>query len=307
MRAFVVIATKGRAKETRRLLDYLQRQTLPLEFAVIVGTTPGDLEGMGDHSLIKTGLGEALISPVVGSSAQRNYGMAILEQRGFFAAEKGPFFCAFFDDDYRPADDWLKEAAARFLRGDVVGLTGRILADGVKTGGLTEDQAEAFLNGITPPQSHWASGAEERGTSSVYGCNMAFVDKIIRTTRFDETLALYGWQEDRDYTGMALKQGPVVYYPRCAGVHLGVKGGRTSGVRLGYSQIANPIYMMKKGTMDYKNGLHHILRALASNTLQSFTVQPLVDYRGRFRGNMRAIADFLSKRLDPRNILDFKV
>ncbi len=30
---------------------------------------------------------------------------------------------------------------------------------------------------------------------------------------------------------------------------MGVKGGRISGDRLGYSQIVNPLYMLRKGTM----------------------------------------------------------
>jgi hypothetical protein len=91
---------------------------------------------------------------------------------------------------------------------------------------------------------------------------MAFTDTVIRQTRFDVNLPLYGWQEDRDYTDMALRLGRVIYFPDCRGVHLGVKSGRTGGGKLGYSQIANPVYLMKKGTMGYKIGLKFIGRAL---------------------------------------------
>jgi hypothetical protein len=183
-------------------------------------------------------------------------------------------------------------------------LTGQTLADGVRTEGLTENQATAFLNGEAPPQSHWASGADERDSDSVYGCNMAFIDTVIRAVRFDEALPLYGWQEDRDYTGMAKRLGRVIYFPDCRGVHLGVKSGRTSGIKLGYSQIANPIYLMKKGTMGHKIGLKFIGRALAANIVRSLSDHPFVDYRGRLRGNMRALLDVLLMRSDPRNILN---
>ncbi|AZO77314.1 hypothetical protein B5U98_17255 [Bosea sp. Tri-39] len=33
------------------------------------------------------------------------------------------------------------------------------------------------------------------------------------------------------------------------GVHRAVKRGRTSGLRVGYSQIANTVYLARKGTM----------------------------------------------------------
>ena len=99
---------------------------------------------------------------------------------------------------------------------------------------------------------------------------------------------------------MANKLGRVIYFPGCRGVHLGVRSGRSSGVRLGYSQIANPVYLMKKGTMGYKAGVQHIARALASNTVRSLGKHPYVDYRGRPLGNMRAVWDVLCCRSDPR-------
>lgn len=313
MKAFIITATKGRAKETQRLLDCLQRQTFQPTFTIIAGTEPRDLEGISNHPWIAAGHGEAIVSPRMGSSAQRNFGMELLEQRGYFAPEAGRFFCVFFDDDYRLADDWLEQAAKRFDQDNIVGLTGQILADGVHgppatpqrpRSGLTEDQATDFISGKTPPESHWASGPHERDTASVDGCNMAFVDTVVRQTRFDENLPLYGWQEDRDYTVMAKKLGRVIYFPGCKGVHLGVKSGRTSSVKFGYSQIANPLYLMKKKTMGYRIGTTLIMQALAVNLIRGFRDHPVVDYRGRLRGNMRAVWDILCFRSDPRRIID---
>ena len=302
MRVFVVIATKGRAAETQHLLDYLQKQTRAPDYTVVVGTEQNDLEGIETHDVVASAHGVAVVSSKVGSSAQRNFALEVLEQRGCFDPAAGDFFCVFFDDDYRPADDWLEHASRRFQAGDVVGLTGQILADGVKRGGLTEAQAVGFLDGSTMPEAHWASGSEETETTAVYGCNMAFTDTVIREIRFDENLPLYGWQEDRDYTGMARRMGRVIYFPACVGVHLGVRRGRTSGLKFGYSQIANPLYLMKKGTMGFRIGLRFILRALASNLARGIGIHALIDYRGRLKGNMRALRDVILGRSHPSRI-----
>ncbi|MDR3424424.1 MAG: glycosyltransferase family 2 protein [Alphaproteobacteria bacterium] len=307
MRAFVIIATKGRAKETRVLLDFLQRQTLPPAYALIVGSEAGDIDGCGDHPLLAAGRGEAFVSPRVGSTCQRNAGLEALKRRGAFGQSGGDCFCAFFDDDFRPAADWLENAAARFEKGGIVGLTGLVLADGVTTGGLTEEQAAAFLSGKTPPAARYANMNTERETECAYGCNMAFIGTVARDIRFDENLPLYGWQEDRDYTGQCLKLnlGRAVFVPSCVGVHRGVSSGRTSGLRLGYSQIANPLYLMKKGTMTLKSGLLHMARNAVANVVKSVAPpRPNVDYKGRLIGNLRAIGDVLRAISNPRRILD---
>ncbi|MDE1901938.1 MAG: glycosyltransferase family 2 protein [Alphaproteobacteria bacterium] len=308
MRAYIIIATKGRARETRVLLDYLQRQSLPPAYTVIAGTEEKDIAGLAGHPLLDNGRGEVFVSPRVGSSCQRNVGLETLAQRGLFDADGATggerFFCAFFDDDFRPGVDWLKNAAARFDKGDIVGLTGRVLADGVTVGGYDEAQAAAFLDGTAPPAAHWANIDAEQETDCAYGCNMAFADTAVRQFRFDENLPLYGWQEDRDYTGQCLKIGRVVRVPSCAGVHMGVSGGRTSGLRFGYSQIANPVYLMRKGTMSVKSALTHMAKNLAANIAKTvFPVRPDIDYAGRLRGNARAFIDLLRGACDPRRIL----
>lgn len=317
MRPFVVIATKGRAKETLRLMDCLAQQTLPPAYTVVAGTEASDIEGINEHPWIASGHGEAIVASRTGSSAQRNVGLETLEAKGFFAPEAGRFFVAFFDDDFRMADDWLENARKRILKGDVAGLTGWVFADGARTGltgqvydkgqqagALTEEIAQDFLSGKRPPLPHWASGEKEREIPSVYGCNMAFLDHVIRQTRFDENVPLYGWLEDRDFCSQAKKFGRILYYPDCKGVHLGTKsGGRANGLRFGYSQIMNMAYFVKKGTISPKIGTVFIARGLASNSIQSLFDNPFTDYRGRLRGNLMAIADVLRGRIDPKRIL----
>lgn len=305
MRAFVIIATKGRTKETLVLLNYLQQQTLLPTFTLIVGTSKEDIEGCEQHLLITQKTGLAIISPHIGASSQRNYGIKTLRQLGYLDDDKGSSFCAFFDDDFRPAEDWLLNAAKRFAQGDIVGLTGRILADGVMTGGLSEEQALAYLNGGLSPQSHWANQTQEHSVDCAYGCNMAFSDVVIRQCQFDENLPLYSWQEDYDYTGQALAFGRIVRTPDCCGVHMGVSSGRTSGLRFGYSQVANPLYLMKKGTMPTKAALRQVARNFIANIVKSIhPPRPDVDYPGRLRGNLWACCDLVRHKMTPRRILD---
>ena len=67
--------------------------------------------------------------------------------------------------------------------------------------------------------------------------------------RFDENLPLYGWAEDVDFCRQLATYGRIVENARTTGVHLGSNSGRTSGVCFGYSQIANPLYLWRKGTL----------------------------------------------------------
>mgnify|MGYP000606119618 CR=1 FL=1 len=78
--------------------------------------------------------------------------------------------------------------------------------------------------------------------------------------RFDERLPLYGWLEDLDYCRRMSPYGRIQRSSMLVGVHMGVKGGRQSGVRLGYSQVANPIYFVIKGSMPAGEAFVQVLR-----------------------------------------------
>jgi hypothetical protein len=119
---------------------------------------------------------------------------------------------------------------------------------------------------------------------------------------FDERLPLYGWLEDVDFSRQIARFGRIVSTEATRGVHLGVKLGRQPGVKLGYSQVANPLYLIGKGTMSPRRALLLIARNLAANTLRSLRAEPWVDRRGRLVGNCWAVLDLLTGRLDPRRI-----
>ena len=216
-----------------------------------------------------------------------------------------PWFVSIFDDDFRPDIQWLKKAADAFkLDSDLAGLTGHVLADGINTEfGLKEEDALSFLDGTRAPQSHWTNAAEVRHIEGVYGCNMAFNQEVSSNVRFDENLPLYAWQEDFDFASCAKRFGHIALVPACRGVHLGASSGRTSGVRFGYSQIANPIYLVRKGTMSCQKARSLMVRNLASNILRTLTINRKKDYFGRLRGNLLAATDLLRRKLNPLRVV----
>jgi len=134
---------------------------------------------------------------------------------------------------------------------------------------------------------------------------MAVRMSALKGRRFDEGLPLYGWLEDVDFTYPLLDEGALIQSGRVYGVHRGVKGGRTSGVRFGYSQIANPLYLLLKGTGPRMAMFSNIARNLAMNHARSLFPEVYIDRRGRLLGNWRAIVDVLRGRVRPGRILDF--
>lgn len=302
MKAFIVIATKGRAKETYTLLDYLAKQTYPIEKILIVGSEPSDVTELQNHATTKSGQTIIEISPKAGLTIQRNVGLAKLSTFTEFIDPK-QWFVTFYDDDFRPADNWIENAANSFKSNpDFVGLSGWVLADGIKSIAISEEEAKEKLISTTYlNRTPWFGDKLE--VDGLYGCNMAFRGTVAVKERFDENLPFYGWQEDVDYAGNAKKFGKLLYIKECRGVHLGVTGGRTSGVRFGYSQIANPIYLAKKGTMKKDYARKILLRNVCSNIFHTVTLDQTKDYKGRLWGNVKATFHLLIGNCHPLNIL----
>ena len=79
--------------------------------------------------------------------------------------------------------------------------------------------------------------------------------------------------------------------------------GRTSGVRLGYSQVVNPLYLARKGTFPWNPALGLIGKNLAANAVKSLAPEPYVDRRGRLAGNLLAVRDVVLGKVDPTKVL----
>lgn len=211
----------------------------------------------------------------------------------------------FFDDDFFAAPTYFADLELCFVaEPTVVAMTGRVIADGVTGPGLDPTAARAALASFVPP----AEGASLFDQHNAYGCNMCMrlAPLYKHELRFDEKLPLYGWLEDVDFCRRLARHGRVVKNSRLIGVHLGVKGGRTSGVRFGYSQVANPLYIWRKGSTRLLWTLRQMGRNLLANFRNVLFPEPWVDRRGRVRGNMLAFLDLLRGRLDPCRILEIE-
>lgn len=141
-------------------------------------------------------------------------------------------------------------------------------------------------------------------TDEIYGCNMAFRSSAIGGERFDERLPLYSWQEDVDFACRVAKGRRIGYTTRFFGVHQGVKYGRTGGRQFGYSQIINPIYLYRKGTMRFSKCIQLVLKNLLANHVRSLKPEFWVDRHGRVAGNWIGIWDLFHGRINPERVLD---
>jgi GT2 family glycosyltransferase len=285
LRIAVGIATAGRPQVLAATLAELAQQTRPPDRLLICHVTAADIAGL------PPGRAEFLPAPVRGLTAQRN---RIVD------AAADCDLLVFFDDDFLPAPAWLEGAEALFRReANVVAATGAVIADGASGPGLSPAQARTLL-------------AADRGGSGLhpvtnaYGCNMALRLETLRahTLRFDERLPLYGWFEDVDLTFRLRRHGRVMRDDSLRGVHLGTKQGRTPGRRLGYSQIANPLHLIRTGGCPPGKALAFIARNLAMNALRTPFPEPWADRSGRLAGNLLALRDLVRGRLAPERILD---
>lgn len=289
MKLIVGIATVGRSDLVRQLVARLQSQSRAPDGIIVVGAEEKDIATLRGLS----GVVVALASQR-GLCVQRNHILALLPSTADLIV--------FFDDDFVPKADYLEGVRRLFeRRSDVVGATGRIVADGIKTAGYSLSDATALNDADRTP-----ANAREDPAEALYGCNMVLRCSALAGLRFDEALPLYGWLEDIDLTYRLARKGPLIRSGHFAGVHMGAKGGRTSGLKLGYSQIANPVYMLGKRSTPRDLAFRMMSRNLAANILRSLWPEPHVDRRGRLRGNLLALLHLATCRLHPRHVLSLR-
>ncbi len=288
MKLTVIIATYGRPLLVNRLIDHLEHQTrLPDE--VIVSAPDASHVEAHDPGRLKV----SYVFGAHGLTAQRNRALAdALPSSGVIT---------FFDDDFLPADDYLERLANSFAANpDWAVITGKVVRDGATDAGYTFEEGLAALREAEAARPASLVVADLEGA---YGCNMSVRAGNVGDLRFDERLVLYGWQEDIDFTSQLRRFGKVVGLSTLIGVHLGLKVGKVSGLRFGYSQIVNPIYLLRKGTMDIRFAFNLIGRNVMANVLRSIRPEPYVDRRGRLNGNLLALTHVLRGRIEPEYVL----
>jgi len=295
MELSVGIATCGRQELLSKVLSDLARQSELPDRIYVAPIDVGNDVGRLDLPEEISGLVNIVEGPK-GSSAQRN---TILKKT---VGSEG--IVLFIDDDFVLHADYCRELRKIYAYNpDVVGCAGKVLKDGINSPGITFEDALAIVEGYANV------GAEKlRDNGTTYGCNMSFRLETVHKNgiEFDEALPLYGWFEDLDFSAQVAKHGRVVNSSRCVGVHMGHKAGRTSGLRLGYSQVVNPIYMWKKGTMQLVPAVANIARRIVANAIRSIWPEAWVDRRGRTIGNIKGLAHIIVGKEDPRKILEME-
>jgi GT2 family glycosyltransferase len=278
-RTAVVIATKGRRQAVNRLLQVLEQQTLPPSLVIVSATEDADI-----GPKLQTWMNLDVMFGSAGTSIQRNRALDALQSRSDVVF--------FFDDDFVPSPYWI-ERTVRIFRADagVAGVSGRVIRDGATSDAVSWEEADRLIGeaDISDPEDDLSEAPD------LYGCNMAFrMTAIGANVRFDERLALYGWLEDKDFSRTAKKSGRLVKCNALIGVHLGLKQGRVSGRKFGYSQIVNPWYLRRKGTLSMKEAWSNTLKALAINGIRTIRPESFIDRRGRLGGNVLAVRHLLS-------------
>lgn len=287
-RVAVAIATKGRPGVLVEALRELRRQTRAPDRIVVCHTTAQDVAGAEREPGV-----EFLVGPV-GSAHQRN---AILD------AVTDCDVMLFLDDDFLAAPRYVEATLAALQAApDVAVTTGHVIAEGTMGAGIAFADARAMIArdgyaGVWPGLAPAWNG---------YGCNMAVRLAIVHrhNIRFDERLPLYGLYEDIDFSRRVGRHGRIVQVLGARGVHLGAASGRTSGRRLGYSQVANAVYLWRKGSLTWDRALKRSGRHVGKNLLRSLWPESHIDRRGRMAGNWLALADIARGEIRPERIIE---
>lgn len=287
----VCFATAGRRELMTETLRHLAKQTRAPDEVIIALASADDIDESIFSELpypVRVRIGPR------GLTSQRNVALRSLSDEGYIV---------FFDDDFLMAVDYLEECEKIFLaRPDIAVITGEVVADGIIGPGLEVEHAKHLLDTLGPREA-----LVVRDIYNAYGCNMAYRVAHIKALKaeFDEALPLYGWLEDVDFSCRLAAAGRVVWTNACRGVHLGIKRARQSGLMFGYSQVANPIYLLVKGSIVPGKAFGQMSRNLLANAARVAFPEPWVDRRGRAKGNVLALRDLFLGRLKPQNILDF--
>ncbi|GJD36291.1 glycosyltransferase family 2 protein [Methylobacterium aerolatum] len=287
IRVAVAIATKGRPNVVAQCIASLRDQTYPIDDIIISCSSSDDSPQLTDAHHVRTIYGP------VGLTKQRNNALANLGN--------DIDLVFFFDDDFVAHRDYIKVMVDLFTEdASIAGATGAVIADGINGKAIKFEDAKQKLSSIDV-ENH---KRKIINNFSPYGCNMVFRLAAISGLRFDERLVLYGWQEDRDFGAEVARRGKIVKVSTAYGVHLGFKGGRVAGTRLGYSQVVNPLYLFRKNNMNVGNLTAHISRNFTANAIKIFIFKDGEDRLGRLKGNFMAVMDVIRGKIEPEKVKD---
>jgi len=280
----VIIATKGRPQLVAEIVRALDCQSRKPDHVYIIGAEASDIACLPQRRADLTAhVGR------IGSASQRNDAIRL--------AGNAYRVLVFFDDDFWPSRFWLENALSLFdADSSIAGLTGRVLADGIKGPGIALIEARELVAWRDQQAVGVPNFDEGFGP---YGCNMAFRVEAMAGMEFDENLPLYAWLEDADFGERIRRRGRMGRAETLWGVHLGTRAGRENGRRFGYSQIANAVYLARKGSLSWRFAGKRAFGNFTANLLRILADEPHIDRRGRLFGNLLALGDLLRGRVTP--------
>jgi|HubBroStandDraft_4_1064222.scaffolds.fasta_scaffold22864_2 glycosyltransferase involved in cell wall biosynthesis len=294
MKLGLVIASRGRPVILGKVLSNLALQRrLPDEVvvsAVCTADLPVSLPPVPNLQML-------FGSP--GLTCQRNRGIVYLIDK--------VDLIAFIDDDFIVGDDYFLNMINIFEQDkSVIGVNGEIVADGANSPGFSFEEGMQLVKQYSRrkliPRTWEVKDKFAAGCNGIIACRTASLGSL----RFDERLLFYGWQEDLDFCGALRRFGRIVRTNLVWGVHLGTKHAKGSEVQLGYSQIINPAYIVRKGNMSLAHAFQLATRNFVANLVKSIRPESHIDRRGRLRGNLIGLLHLLTFRVTPEYISKLK-
>lgn len=216
-----------------------------------------------------------------------------------------PFF---FDDDAIPRAEYIARTGEFFASNPgVVATTGTLLVDGagenVRFRWRRRWRSLIRVGRLRPP-------ARQRLEPSTSNCMAATLWTAARDLRFGGRLPVYSWLEDFDLARQLLVRGKIRKLREAVAVHRGSdSGGRTAHLRFGYSQVANPLWLLEKGTFTKRLVARVMLRPMVMNViLAPIPGQRYAMRRQRLVGNCLAVWDVVrgGGHATPERILELR-
>jgi len=294
----IIICSRGRRDILTATIHSLRSQSIQACQLLVVVTGPEDID---EESIRTTGPPNVeIVFSEPGLTRQRNAGIA-------HVAGEIKYVC-FFDDDIELHRDYIRHGL-KFLEEvpTVMAFSGAMLRERC----ASHEEARALVDAFDPAAANpFAGRFRHRGRHWIlHGCNMVIRASILAYERFDERLPLYSYYEDYDISIRIRRYGYVGRFALCAGVHLQAASGRVSGQRLGYSQIANNWYFLKKGIchltfpLSYIRFIYLAARLVIRNAVISLRNFNHGEAPRLLKGNLLALRDILCGSSAPENIL----